>query len=81
MKTFSSKSPKNTYFAEINFAKPIAGLGSVISTSAMTLDAVKDQAERAYSDANTKVPAHVVVRENKATYPKFEWVVIKEYDI
>lgn len=76
-------SPKNKFFAEINFTPSIKELGSVVSLGAMTLEDVEylatQEAQRIISNSSSK--AYIVIRENMAAYPKFDWVQVKKYTV
>lgn len=72
------RSPKHKFRAELNFPKPIEGVGSVVSYTDDDLDILKslidDELKRYKSNA------HVVIRENKEVYPKFDWQIIESYE-
>lgn len=72
---FSPHSPKNKFSVEINFEKALRGVGSVVGYTAPSLSACMAIAARHTSRA------HVVIRENKQTYPEFDWQTVKEYKI
>ena len=77
-----TKSPKNKFFADITYSKPLSEIGSASSTGAMTIEQVKLQAVF-YTDQAKRfgIDSHVIIRENKKTYPDFEWIKIKSYNI
>lgn len=75
----SHNSPKNKYRGEICFQRPIEGIGSVISYKAMTIEEIERWAESTVRGA--KMNAHLVIEENKQTYPKFEWVKVLKKNI
>lgn len=80
MNKSSVRSPKAKYSVRFNYSKPIKGIGS---TSGYTCDDVEKESEQfqhyiKMAERNN-VDVSVVIKENKATYPKFEWEVIENY--
>lgn len=73
----SSRSPKNKFSVQVCFDKPLEGVGSVIT---MTANTMSDAEHLANLNAQGH-PAHVTIKENKKEYPKFDWVVISEYNL
>lgn len=74
--TTSIHSPKARFSASVNFDKPVKGLGSVVSLTADSIAQLKsDIAHCGYRKAD------VTIRENRKTYPEFEWVVVERYRI
>jgi hypothetical protein len=71
----SLSSPKHTYMANITFAKYVEGIGQAVTVTGNSIQDVKNLVFE-YKRFNP----HVVIRENKAEYPKFDWVVIEEYN-
>lgn len=72
----STRSPKNKYIASITFAMYVEGIGQAVTVGGMSLQEVKDLALE-----YKKFQPNVVIKENKAGYPKFDWVVIEEYNL
>lgn len=78
----TTKSPKNRFFADITYRKPLSEIGSASSTGAMTIDEVKMQCVFYIDQAKALgVDSRVTIRENKKTYPEFEWVNIESYNV
>lgn len=77
METKSFKSPKNRYSVEINYDKPLKELGSVVSFTANTIEECRELAAMQAEH----YPSMVVIRENKKTYPEFDWVVVEKYNL
>lgn len=75
MKNVSIRSPKHKYMANITFAEYVQGIGQAVSVTGNSIQDVKNLVLE-YKRFNP----HVVIRENKAEYPKFDWVVIEEYN-
>lgn len=71
----SLSSPKHTYMANITFAEYVQGIGQAVTVTGNSIQDVKNLVFE-YKRFNP----HVVIRENKAEYPKFDWVVIEEYN-
>lgn len=71
------RSPKHTFRAEINFPKPIEGVGSVVSYTGDDLELLKARLEAEVK--RYKCNAYIVIRENKEIYPKFDWQIIERY--
>lgn len=69
-------SPKHTYMAGITFAMYVEGIGQAVSVTGNSIQDVKNLALE-YKQFNP----HIVIRENKAEYPKFDWVIVEEYNI
>lgn len=76
------QSPKNKFRAEVTYPKAIAGIGSVGSVGAMTLDDAKHLAQTFLIDTkNTPGEYSVRIRENKKEYPEFDWVDSVSYKV
>ena len=73
------RSPKAKYRMEINFVKPLEGVGSVMSFNDASVDALKHRASEMVKMA--KCVAHIVIMENKASYPKFDWQQVEGYKL
>lgn len=75
MKTPTSKSPKNRFFADIHYSKALSNIGSQSMTGAMTIEDAKHQAVF-YTDQAKRlgIDSTVSIRENLKQYPYFEWV-------
>ena len=73
------RSPKAKYRMEINFVKPLDGVGSVMSFNDDSIDALKHRASEMVKMA--KCAAHIVIMENKATFPSFDWQRIDAYTL
>lgn len=72
----SLRSPKHKYMAGITFAMYVEGIGQAVSVTGNSIQDVKNLALE-YKQFNP----HIVIRENKAEYPKFDWVIVEEYNI
>lgn len=70
----SMKSPKNKFYGQITFEKPRKEIGSVVSFTSNDIDALKTWLKR-------YAPGHVTIKENKATYPSFDWQSVESYQI
>lgn len=77
------RSPKNKYFADVRLlAETFAGGSNVVSYGAETLEACKRGAESYLSTVFGHLPsADVQIRENRAGFPSFDWVVVESYKI
>lgn len=74
-------SPKNRFYAEMTFGRALENIGSVVSAGGMTLEEVKHNLELYASyGRKAKTTMTVVIRENKAAYPKFDWVVVERFE-
>lgn len=71
----SLHSPKNRYMVEINFDIALKELGSKVTFTSDSIEALKSLA----SDTAKDHKCSVVIRENKADYPAFNWQVIERY--
>lgn len=69
------RSPKDKFSASITFNKYVEGIGQSATVSGNTMEEVEHLA------ASYKQQGRVVIRENKAEYPRFDWVTIKEYNL
>lgn len=65
-------SPKDKFIASIHHNKPLKGVGSVESYSANSIDELDIYIK--YRDFKH---CRVVIKENKAEYPQFNWDIIK----
>lgn len=72
------RSPKHKFRAELSFPKPIEGVGSVVSYTGDDLELLKALAHDELK--RYKSGAHIVIRENKEVYPKFDWQIIESYE-
>lgn len=71
-------SPKDKFFAEATFNKPLVGIGSVISKSANSLEEVE---QSIISECKRmKQSAHIRIRENKSEFPSFNWELVKTFN-
>ena len=77
MNNISLRSPKHRFSAQIDFDAPLDGVGSVITVTDNDLCDLEYLVIKLAQDH----PAHVTVRENKAAYPSFDWVVVGEYNL
>lgn len=73
------RSPKAKYRMDINFVKPLEGVGSVMSFNDDSVDALKHRAQEMVKMA--KCASHIVIMENKASYPKFDWQQVDGYKL
>ncbi len=83
MKSISSRSPKNIYRAVINYF-PALDFGSVESVGAMTLESLKaltSERVKLRESSGYKGKAVVVISENKASYPSFDWVEVESWTV
>lgn len=79
MKNITPHSPKNRYYVEVYFPKPLKNLGSVVSFGTMTLDNVEDTVRKYYMYNQPVV--RVAILENLKTYPEFEWKKVSMFDV
>ena len=77
--TPSLRSPKNRYRVEVHYPQPLDGVGSVVSFGTMSLEGIDDYIRRYWM--NNQPKAYVVIRENKKTYPEFDWQTGRTGDI
>lgn len=77
MNNNSLRSPKHRFLAQINFDVPLEGIGSVITVTDNYLGNFKHLIVQ-FAQGR---PAHVTIRENKAVYPSFDWIVVNEYNL
>ena len=66
---------KHKYCMTINFDKFVGGLGFCVTKTANDINYLKSRAE-AY-----RTSCHVIIRENRAKYPSFDWVALEEYHL
>lgn len=77
----TAKSPKNRFRVEITYSKAISEIGSVSSVSGSTIEEVKNRLDFYINQAERNgAKCHVVITENLATYPEFNWVKIESYE-
>ena len=90
MKTYNTildaptpKSPRNKYRIEINSKKAIPELGSCFSFGTMTINNLEDNNfYKHYKEMCQKNGgASVTIKENKKSYPNFQWEVLKNYEV
>jgi len=75
------RSPKAKFSVELRFSKSLAGIGSAdsfssdqeVNESHPYIKRSKQMADRAGASLI------VIVRENKACFPKFNWVEVKKF--
>lgn len=73
------RSPKNRFSAEINFVKALKELGSSVSFTGNSVEALLDICKSQARDAKTA--ATIIIRENKATYPAMDWQELATYKV
>ena len=73
------RSPKAKFRIEINFAKPLVGIGSVMSYTDDNIDTLRRRAVDAVKMG--RCAANIVIMENKATFPSFDWQRIDAYTL
>lgn len=71
------KSPKNKYYAEINFSQPLPGIGGTFSCTSDSIDEAKNMVETVAKNNNST--GYIAIRENKKKYPEFDWITIERY--
>ncbi|PJI28250.1 hypothetical protein [Prevotella intermedia] len=72
----SAHSPKNKFYGTI-YQAGISGSGDTLSLSSNDLEALKGWLEK---EAKGKA-AQIIIKENKAAYPLFDWKEIENYEI
>ncbi len=72
----SLRNPKHKFSASITFEKHVEGIGQSVTITADTLRELQ-----ALAKEYRKFNSHVLIKENKAEYPKFNWVEVKEYNL
>lgn len=75
----SIHSPKNKYSVEINYLKPLKGIGSVASFTINDITNIDSFIKDGWM--NNEKEVHVIIRENKASYPDFDWHVVANYHL
>ena len=78
-KPITPHSPRNRYFVQIYFPKPLKNLGSCVSYGTMSLEGIEDNVRKWYMYNQPVV--RVFVHENLKTYPEFEWKNVKAFDV
>lgn len=74
--TMSSHSPKARFRAVVNFNKPVEALGSSVTYKSDRIEHLRQLVYLCgYQDAS------VVIYENVAEYPAFDWKEIERYAI
>ena len=78
----TAHSPKNTFIAQINYNRPLSEIGSSSRVGAMTLEGAKHEAKFYTNQAKkNNTGCTVVIKENKKTYPDFDWVEVETYKV
>ncbi|WP_368125167.1 hypothetical protein [Bacteroides faecis] len=77
MNNNSLRSPKHKFSSQICFDKPLEGVGSTITLTSDDLNELKHLSVLAAQGC----PSHVIIRENTAEYPSFEWSLVDEYNL
>lgn len=75
----SLHSPKNPFRMQIDYDKPIEGIGSVESYTGEKAEWLKSLAADRVRIAGTH--ALITITENKKTYPQFDWQVVEKYEL
>ena len=78
-KPITPNSPRNRYYVEVYFPKPLKNLGSCVSFGTMTLDDVEDRVRKYYMYNQPVV--RVAILENLKTYPEFQWKKFSMFDV
>jgi hypothetical protein len=77
----TAHSPKNKFRAEVHYSEALVGIGSVTSVGGNTIEETKSRINFYINQAHHNgVGCHILISENLATYPVFNWVKIEEYD-
>lgn len=74
------RSPKCKFVVQINFDKPIKGLGSRVTYSADDIAFLKRMASEQCA-FNGFTGASIIILKNEDEYPNFKWVEIDRYRI
>ena len=74
----TARSPKSKFIAQITFSVAIEEIGSQVTVGGMTIEEAK-QAAKFYTSQDKGV-SHIQIKENKKTYPEFEWVDVLSYN-
>lgn len=74
------RSPKAKFSLAINFNRPIEGIGSSLTYTGNSVEALKSLSKKVLSSAGAE-KAQCQICENKATYPAFDWVSVESYEI
>lgn len=79
----SHRSPKNRFRVEISLKEIITTTSSEFSFGTMTITDIEDNNHyKNFKElASKNGGAYVQIRENKKTYPEFEWQIVKNYEI
>lgn len=78
------RSPRNKFRVEINYDRALDTVGSVEAFGAMTMEQVRAIVINHYATRRSNHPditARVVVMENKATYPSFDWQQVAVWEL
>ena len=78
-KPITPNSPRNRYYVEVYFPKPLKNLGSCVSFGTMTLDDIEDRVRKYYMYNQPVV--RVAILENLKTYPEFQWKKVSMFDV
>lgn len=73
----SLRSPKNKFQGVIYFEQAIEEIGSVIRFTSNDIEALKTLCTQQAGSHQ----ANVVILENKAVYPSFDWVEVERFDL
>lgn len=66
---------KHRYCVNISFSRYIKGFGFYVTKTSDSIEYLKSRAE-SFNES-----CHVVIRENVAGYPNFDWVIVEEYNL
>lgn len=72
----SLRSPKHKFSCCVTFPKYVVGIGQSVTFTGQTIEEVEHLAME-----YQKLKPQVCIKENKSTYPKFDWVEVKTYTL
>lgn len=72
-------SPKNKYSVKVNYLKPLKNVGSVVSFTTNNIEDIDERIKSSWMNGQKEV--HVVILENKANYPNFDWEKVADYHL
>jgi len=76
------RSPKNKFRIEFNYSKPVKGLGSSCFITSNEVEKYSNMIDHYIQMAKrNNVSVSITVKENKKTYPEFDWQIIDQYTV
>lgn len=72
----SLRSPKHKFSGCVTFKEYVPGIGQTVTVTGNSIEEVEH-----LTSEYRKNKCDICIKENKAEYPKFDWVVVKEYTL